>query len=158
MGLSNLRSEASKKTDLKFEKKLQFYAKVRETVAALNVKKAIGKVKGVKRRRKKLKAYDLSTLSEFLPELKDPRPHLPPPAKFELSCKSRQELVLKEGKQLMAVLNHPAFQSDPLGAIHQHLQCTQPAIEKKPLKNRIQEGKKKKRKKSKSSAPRPMDA
>ncbi|GMH02853.1 hypothetical protein Nepgr_004692 [Nepenthes gracilis] len=157
MGLSNLRSEASKKTDCKFEKKLQFYAKVRETVASLNVKKAIGKDKIVRRRQKKLKAYDLSTLSEFLPELKDPRPHPPPPSKFELSCKSRQKLVLKEGKQLMAVLNHPVFQSDPLGAIHQHLQCTQLAIDKKPLKSRIRGGKKKKQKKLKSSAPRPMD-
>ncbi|GAB4838738.1 hypothetical protein Ancab_028281 [Ancistrocladus abbreviatus] len=157
MGLNNLRSEPAKKGDRKFEKKLQFYSKVRESVAALNAKKAIRKSKTVRRREKKLRAYDLSELAEFLPELKQPTQPAPP-AKFELNSKSRQKLVLKEGKQLMTVLNHPAFQSDPLAAIHQHLQYTQPDVEKKPAKKRNEDGKKKKNKKSKSSSgPRAMD-
>lgn len=32
----------------------------------------------------------------------------------------------REGAQLKAVLNDPAFQIDPLSAIHRHLQVTQP--------------------------------
>ncbi|KAE8718451.1 hypothetical protein F3Y22_tig00110013pilonHSYRG00244 [Hibiscus syriacus] len=41
---------------------------------------------------------------------------------------------LKEGKQLTAVLEHPAFQVNPLAAIHQHLQNTQPVLDEKPKK------------------------
>jgi len=60
---------------------------------------------------------------------------------------------LKESKQLMTVLSHPVFQSDPLAAIHQHLQSTQPPPEKKPGKKSGDDGKKKrKKKKSKSSS------
>ncbi|KAJ0011119.1 hypothetical protein Pint_33871 [Pistacia integerrima] len=40
MGKSSARAESSSKADRKFEKKLEFYAKVRDTVA----KKAITKV------------------------------------------------------------------------------------------------------------------
>ncbi|GAB2291704.1 hypothetical protein Dimus_025955 [Dionaea muscipula] len=159
MGLDNLRSVASTKSERKFEKKLQFYAKVRETVASLNAKKTINKSKSARRREKKVKAYDLSTLAEFLPAVTEPRET---PAKFHLKkSKSRQKLVLKESKQLMTVLNHPAFQSDPLAAIHQHLQQTQPIEDKKPVKRKgdgVKKKKKKKKMKSKSSSgPRAMD-
>lgn len=61
-------------------------------------------------------------------------------------------LRLKETNQLKAVLNHPAFQSDPLAAIHQHLLNTQPVIDEKPKKKNESGGKKKKNKKSKASA------
>ena len=66
---------------------------------------------------------------------------------------------LKEGKQLSAVLKHPAFQADPLAAIHQHLQSTQPVLDEKPKKKTTKNGgKKKKNKKSKaSSGPQSMD-
>lgn len=48
--------------------------------------------KKLRSRQKKLKVYDLSTLSESLPELKGPKQ--PPAApKFKLNCKSRTELV-----------------------------------------------------------------
>ncbi|XP_040945128.1 putative ribosome biogenesis protein slx9-like isoform X4 [Gossypium hirsutum] len=141
MGKPSSRPDSSSKADKKFDKKVQFYAKVRDTVASLTAKKDITKKK-FRSRQKKLKAYDLSALSEFLPELKAPRAN-----DFKLNCKSR----LKEGKQLSAVLEHPAFQADPLAAIHQHLQNTQPVLDEKPKKKKNQNGgRKKKSKKSKA--------
>ncbi|KAG4160025.1 hypothetical protein ERO13_D02G207600v2 [Gossypium hirsutum] len=142
MGKPSSRPDSSSKADKKFDKKVQFYAKVRDTVASLTAKKDITKKKKFRSRQKKLKAYDLSALSEFLPELKAPRAN-----DFKLNCKSR----LKEGKQLSAVLEHPAFQADPLAAIHQHLQNTQPVLDEKPKKKKNQNGgRKKKSKKSKA--------
>ncbi|KAK9287071.1 hypothetical protein L1049_015480 [Liquidambar formosana] len=158
MGLSSLRSESSKKSERKFEKKLQFYSKVRETVASLSAKKTISKKKKLRSRQKKLKVYDLSTLSEFLPEFKAQQQ--PTPAtELKLNSKTRKKLVAKEGKQLRTVLNHPTFKLDPLAAIHQHLASTQPVTvenrEKKLSKNRK---KKVKGKKSKTSpGPQSMD-
>lgn len=59
---------------------------------------------------------------------------------------------LKEGNQLKVVLNHPAFQKDPLGSIYQHLQNTQPVAEKKFKRKDNKSGNKKaKQKKSKAS-------
>ena len=61
-------------------------------------------------------------------------------------------ISLKEGKQLSTVLNYPAFQLDPLAAIHQHLQSTQPVLDEKPKKKKNKNGgRKKKAKKSKAS-------
>jgi hypothetical protein len=61
-------------------------------------------------------------------------------------------ISLKEGKQLSTVLNHPAFQLDPLASIYQHLQSTQPVIDEKPKKKKNKNGgRKKKAKKSKAS-------
>lgn len=59
---------------------------------------------------------------------------------------------LKEGKRLSAFLKDPSFQADPLAAIYQHLQSTQPVVvEEKPKKKANQNGsKKKKKKKSKT--------
>ena len=48
--------------------------------------------KKLRSRQKKLKAYDLSAMSEFLPELKAPKQPIPA-AKFKLNCKSRQQLM-----------------------------------------------------------------
>ncbi|CAN4122244.1 unnamed protein product [Withania somnifera] len=149
MGKTTSRGDAAARAERKFEKKLEFYAKVRHTVASLATQKTISKKK-VRSRQKKLKAYDLSTLTEFLPELKgSPKPK---PAEFKLKSKTRKNLVLKEGNQLQAVINHPAFQSDPLGAIHQHLQSTQPAAEEKPKRRENKNGSRKGKKKSKASA------
>ncbi|KAL7002848.1 hypothetical protein U1Q18_004006, partial [Sarracenia purpurea var. burkii] len=125
------------------------FTEVRDTVASLSVQKAISKKKKVRSRRRKLKAYDLSSLSEFLPELKTPRQ--PTPTEFKLNRKSRQNLVLKESSQLRTVLNHPTFQSDPLAAIHQHLQSTQPVTDEKPARKNAKGGKKAKKKKYKAS-------
>ncbi|KDP47140.1 hypothetical protein JCGZ_22136 [Jatropha curcas] len=145
------RRESETKADRKFEKKLQFYTKVRDTVASLNAQKSINKKKKLRSRQKKLKAYDLSTLTEFLPELNAPKQPTPT-SEFKLNCKSRQKLILKEAKQLSTVLNHPAFQSDPLEAIHQHLLSTQPVVDEKPKKKLNKNGgKKMKGKKSKLS-------
>lgn len=146
-----MRSDASQKADRKFEKKLQFYSKVRESVASLSAKKSIEKKsKSARRRQKNLKAYDLSQLHEFLPELKEPQQ--PPAPPKEVNCKSRRKLLLKEAKQLMTVLSHPVFRSDPLAAIHQHLQNTQAAPETKPVKKSKDDAKKKRKKKTKSSS------
>ncbi|XP_062176459.1 uncharacterized protein LOC133881530 isoform X2 [Alnus glutinosa] len=147
MGKSRSPPQSMSKSDLKFEKKRQFYGKVRETVAVLSAQKAIGKKK-LRRGQKKLKTYDLSSLSEFLPELKAPQQ--PTPEAFNLNCKSRQKLILKEGKQLSAVLNHPVFQSDPLAAIYQHLQSTQPVTDEKPKKKKNKNGGKKRKEKKKT--------
>ncbi|XP_065870997.1 uncharacterized protein [Euphorbia lathyris] len=150
------REDSSSKSDRKFEKKLQFYAKVKDKVAGLNAQKSIKKNK-LRSRQKKLKAYDLSSLTEFLPEITAPQQ----PTPFKLNCKSRQKLLLKESKQLSTVLNHPAFQSDPLEAIHQHLQNTQPPADEKPkkkLKNKNGSKKRKMKKKpSASNGPESMD-
>ncbi|KAB1227461.1 hypothetical protein CJ030_MR1G023803 [Morella rubra] len=112
---------------------------------------------------------------EFLPELKAPRQ--PTPAtELKLNCKLRQKLIcklqflctmllkhvfgnngfiilsLKEGRQLNTVLNHPAFLSDPLAAIHQHLQSTQLVTDEKPKKKANKnEGRKRKGKRSMAS-------
>lgn len=64
---------------------------------------------------------------------------------------------LKEAKQLKTVLSNPTFQSDPLAAIHLHLQTTQPVIEKKPEK-RDKSGDKDKKKKKKSKGKKKSDS
>ncbi|XP_030472571.1 uncharacterized protein LOC115690383 [Syzygium oleosum] len=150
MGKPGSRSDLAAKADRKFEKKLQFYAKVRDTVASLSAKSGIGKKKKLRSRQKKLKAYDLSALSEFLPETDTKQPC--PPTEIRLSCRSRGKLILKEGKQLSTVLNHPAFQSNPLAAIQQHLESTQPVLDEKPKKKNKTGGKKSKSKKSKAAS------
>ena len=48
--------------------------------------------KKLRSRQKKLKVYDFSALSEFLPELKAPKQSTPA-ADFKLNCKSRQQLM-----------------------------------------------------------------
>ncbi|XP_044490598.1 uncharacterized protein LOC123214709 [Mangifera indica] len=158
MGKSSSRAESSSKADRKFEKKVEFYAKVRDTVASLTAKKVITKKKKLRSRQKKLKAYDLSTLSEFLPELKSSQQPAAT-ADLKLNCKSRQKMILKEQKQLSTVLNHPAFQVDPLAAIHQHLESTQPVSEEKPKKKTNKTARKKKKgdRSKTSSGPKSMD-
>ncbi|KAJ8538405.1 hypothetical protein K7X08_014945 [Anisodus acutangulus] len=148
MGKTTSRGDAASRAERKFEKKLEFYAKVRQTVTSLAAQKSIAKK--VRSRQKILKAYDLSTLSEFLPDLNASQQ--PKPAAFKLKSKTRQNLVLKEGNQLRAVINHPAFQSDPLGAIHQHLQSTQPTVDEKPKRKESKNVNRKGKKKSKASA------
>lgn len=66
---------------------------------------------------------------------------------------------LKEQKQLSTVLNHPAFQVDPLAAIHQHLESTQPVSEEKPKKKTNKTARKKKKgdRSKTSSGPKSMD-
>ncbi|KAM5549435.1 hypothetical protein ABKV19_000718 [Rosa sericea] len=92
---------------------------VRDGVAALSTQKAIVKKKKVCSQKKKLKAYDLSSFSEFLPEFVDSQEPAP-----TIDFK----LILKEAEQLGRVLNHPAFQADPMAAIYEHLKNTQPVM------------------------------
>uniref|UniRef100_A0A804QQP1 Ribosome biogenesis protein slx9-like n=1 Tax=Zea mays TaxID=4577 RepID=A0A804QQP1_MAIZE len=107
------------------------------------------------RRQKKLKAYDLSALSESLPEPCAPKQK--PEAK--LNCKSRQTLVLREAAHLKVVLGKMQFQLDPFAAIHQHLLATQPPAAAKG--DAVKQGKdsknKKRRKKGASSSSQAMD-
>ncbi|GER45982.1 NAD(P)-binding Rossmann-fold superfamily protein [Striga asiatica] len=144
MGKTSSRSDGKTHADLKFEKKMQFYDLVRSAVA----KKAISKEKQQKKRsrQKRLKAYDLSSLSEYLPEVNSPSESKP--SELKINSKTRNKLVLKEGNQLKTVINHPIFQSDPLGAIYQHLQNTQPVVDKKPKRKDDKMRKKKLKQKS----------
>ncbi|XP_073157468.1 uncharacterized protein [Henckelia pumila] len=139
MGKTSSRSDQMTRAEHKFEKKVRFYESVRSSV----VHRAITKEKQQKKRsrQKKMKAYDMSSLSEYLPELKAPRESRP--TEFKLSSKTRNSLVLKESNQLKTVINHPYFQSDPLGSILQHLQNTQPAMDEKPKRRKSKTGKKK---------------
>lgn len=63
---------------------------------------------------------------------------------------------VKEAKQMRNVINHPIFQSDPLAAIHQHLQNTQPASETELVKKAKDNAKKKKKKKKTKSSSEPQ--
>ncbi|URE15390.1 hypothetical protein MUK42_10767 [Musa troglodytarum] len=76
----------------KLEKKQKFYAKVKDAVVSLSAKKAISKKKRLRSRQKKMKVYDLSALSELLPdtnttEQSSSRNNL------KLNCKTRRKLV-----------------------------------------------------------------
>ncbi|KAI5604179.1 hypothetical protein BDE02_01G269700 [Populus trichocarpa] len=57
---------------------------VRDAVAVLNAQELITKKNKLRSRQKKLKACDLSSLTEFLPELKPPR-QSKPVAEFKLN-------------------------------------------------------------------------
>ncbi|RLN28805.1 uncharacterized protein C2845_PM05G08430 [Panicum miliaceum] len=132
---------------------------VKDTVTSLNAKKTISKKKNQSRRQKKLKAYDLSALSEFLPEPAEPEHK----TEGKLNCKSRQTLVLRESAHLKAVLNNPQFQLDPFAAIHQHLLATQPPEAAKKDDATTKHGKdskdkkRRRKKKSASSSTQAMD-
>ncbi|XP_047972523.1 uncharacterized protein LOC125215212 [Salvia hispanica] len=152
MGKTSARGEAKSSADRKFDKKLEFYEKVRAAVTS----KAISKEQKQKKRsrQKKLKAYDLTSLTECLPELKAPSASVP--VELKLNCKRRNDLVVKESNKLKMVINHPVYQSDPLAAIYQHLQTTQPAPDKKP-KKKDGKSRKSKTKKKKSKDTESMD-
>ncbi|XP_049935535.1 uncharacterized protein LOC116261112 isoform X2 [Nymphaea colorata] len=99
-----------------------FISEIRDTFVSLSAAKAIVKKKRHRGHRRNQKAYDLSALAEFLPEVSSSR--VPTPTTSKLKCKSKQKLVEKEAKQLRAVLDHSAFQSDPVSAIQEHLKST----------------------------------
>ncbi|KAK8913733.1 hypothetical protein KSP39_PZI023979 [Platanthera zijinensis] len=149
MGLAGLRSstqkdDLSKSSKRRIEKKLNFIAKITESITSLGAKKTISKKKKLRSRQKKLKAYDLSVLSEFLPD-----PALKNASRttvLKVNCKNRQKLVQRETEALRSVHDHPVFQADPISAIQQHLEQTQPPP---PLEKRVKRSKKDKRKKSK---------
>ncbi|WVZ87536.1 hypothetical protein U9M48_034159 [Paspalum notatum var. saurae] len=148
------RPGSSKKHELKsqqkLEKKLSFYTKVKDAVTSLNANKTISKKTKQSRRQKKLKAYDLSVLSEFLPEPAAPEQK----TEAKLNCKSRQTLVLREAARLKAVLDNPRFQLNPFEAIHQHLLATQPpaAAKKDDTVRQGKDSKDRKRRKKKGTS------
>ncbi|XP_038900086.1 putative ribosome biogenesis protein slx9-like [Benincasa hispida] len=152
MGKPVSRSDSKSKAERKFEKKVQFYERVGETISTLNAQKTITKKKSHRRRKRDLKAFDLSTLSEFLPGLEAPK-QKPSAAELKLNCKSRLKFILKERKQMGTVLNHPVFQADPLRAIQLHLEGTQPIEE--PKKKTNKNGSKKRKEKKSKASPRP---
>lgn len=160
MGLTGLRpssgrKEKSKSSKSKLEKKRQFIEKIKDTAVSLNVKKSIGKKTKPRSRQKKLKAYDLSSLSEFLPDL-DASKKQTKETNLKLNSKSRLKLVQRESAQLKAVLNHPVFQIDPIAAIHQHLERTQPPVDQEKQAGKTKKVKKKSAKK-RSSGNQAMD-
>ncbi|GKD63183.1 hypothetical protein Tco_1305291, partial [Tanacetum coccineum] len=61
------------------------------------------------------------------------------------------ERTMKESSQLKTVLNDPVFKAGPLAALHQHLQSTQPVLEKPPRKKETRKKGQKKKKKAKTS-------
>ncbi|VAH33323.1 unnamed protein product [Triticum turgidum subsp. durum] len=134
---------------------------VKDAVTSLQAKKAISKKKKQRSRQKKLKAYDLSALSEFLPQTASSQQQ----TEVKLNRKSKQALVQRESAQLNAVLNNAQFQLDPLAAIHQHLVSTQPPSSvkddesaKSGKKSRKDKKRKKKKKKNNAlSTPQSMD-
>lgn len=144
------------KSKQKLEKKLSFYTKVKDEVTSLNAKKTISKKKKQRSRQKKLKAYDLSALSEFLPETAASKQQ----TEAKLNSKSKQDLVQREAAQLNAVLNNPQFQIDPFAAIHQHLVSTQPpsALKDNETTKHGKKFKDKKRKKKKKNASPPSQS
>ncbi|KAH0448455.1 hypothetical protein IEQ34_022255 [Dendrobium chrysotoxum] len=148
MGRSTHKDDLSKSSKRKIEKKLNFITKITEAVRSLGAKKAISKKKRLRSRQKKLKAYDLSVLSDFLPNESLQKPSRS--TDFKVNCKNRQKLVQKESELLRFVHSHPAFQADPISAIQQHLEQTQP---QPPVETRgSNKSKKEKRKRSKKSA------
>ncbi|KAJ0965382.1 hypothetical protein J5N97_026520 [Dioscorea zingiberensis] len=156
MGLTGLRpssgrKEKSKSSKTKLEKKLHFFEKVKDSAGSLNAKKSIGKKTKLRSRKKKLKAYDLSSLSEFLPDL-DASQKQTKGTNFKLNSKSRLKLVQKESVQLKAVLNHPTFQADPIAAIHQYLERTQPPADQEKQAGKTKKAKKKGAKKKSSGS------
>ncbi|XP_009407775.2 uncharacterized protein LOC103990386 [Musa acuminata AAA Group] len=135
----------------KLEKKQKFYAKVKDAAVSLSAKKAISKKKRLRSRQKKMKVYDLSALSELLPDTNTTE-QSSSTNNLKLNCKTRQKLVQREGAQLRQVLNDPSFQLDPLAAIHQHLQRTQPpACDKEIISGKAKRNKKRMKKPSSSS-------
>ncbi|KAG0452094.1 hypothetical protein HPP92_011327 [Vanilla planifolia] len=159
MGLTGLRrstgrKELPKSSKRKIEKKLNFITKISEAVSSLRAKKAIGKKKRLRSRKKKLKAYDLGVLADFLPDPDSFKKLSAKPTDLKLNCKNRLKLLQKESQQLSAVHSHPLFQADPISAIQLHLEQTQPPIEEEKKPNK---GKRDKRKKAKSAGLRNMD-
>ncbi|CAL9772902.1 unnamed protein product [Musa acuminata subsp. burmannicoides] len=136
----------------KLEKKQKFYAKVKDAAVSLSAKKAISKKKRLRSRQKKMKVYDLSALSELLPDTNTTE-QSSSTNNLKLNCKTRQKLVQREGAQLRQVLNDPSFQLDPLAAIHQHLQRTQPppACDKEKISGKAKRNKKRMKKPSSGS-------
>ncbi|THU61265.1 hypothetical protein C4D60_Mb07t21480 [Musa balbisiana] len=76
----------------KLEKKQKFYAKVKDAAVSLSVKKAISKKKRLRSRQKKMKVYDLSALSELLPDT-NTNEQSSSTNNLKLNCKTRRKLV-----------------------------------------------------------------
>ncbi|XP_078447763.1 ribosome biogenesis protein [Wolffia australiana] len=164
MGLDSLRPDNAKvsRHSLKFEKRKHFYENVRKASISLSATKTISKAqnKKTRARKKKLKAYDLSSLTATLPDeaeiASSPSRERLLHAKSNLSYKSRRKLQDREGKQLQAVLSHPAFQSNPAEVIRRHLEIIQPPRLAKNDKAKREKSKKRKGEKS-SSGLKPME-
>ncbi|KAL3691059.1 hypothetical protein R1sor_004710 [Riccia sorocarpa] len=107
----------------KQDKQMLFVSKLQEN-QKLSVKKTIGK-KRKRTREKAAKALgSLSSLLESLPKQDEVIASTVSFKKKQLTSKSHQKVVVKETKQLAAVLAHPEFQADPYSAIQQHLSNT----------------------------------
>ncbi|XLR45241.1 hypothetical protein S83_029901, partial [Arachis hypogaea] len=145
---------AESKSNRKLDKKVQFYSKVKDAVASLSAQKSITKKnsKQQRRQKKKLKAYDLSALSEFLPDPEPKAPRKPGPQDVKVNCKSRRKILLREVQQFSAVLNNPDFKTNPRSAMNEHLRSTLPVAEEQRPKKKVNKNGSKKKKKSKASS------
>ncbi|RYR37253.1 hypothetical protein Ahy_A09g042169 [Arachis hypogaea] len=147
-------NKAESKSNRKLDKKVQFYSKVKDAVASLSAQKSITKKnsKQQRRQKKKLKAYDLSALSEFLPDPEPKAPRKPGPQDVKVNCKSRRKILLREVQQFSAVLNNPDFKTNPRSAMNEHLRSTLPVAEEQRPKKKVNKNGSKKKKKSKASS------
>ncbi|EFJ37084.1 hypothetical protein SELMODRAFT_403169 [Selaginella moellendorffii] len=112
----------------KLAKQERFLAKLRETQTALAKAKKKSKPK---RRNTRTTLQDLPSLGEFLPDIPNQQRVC---TKKSNRQKHRQQLIIRETKQLAAVLSHPQFQQDPYAAVHQHLVNTGPEYDDKKAK------------------------
>ncbi|KAJ7541732.1 hypothetical protein O6H91_10G074200 [Diphasiastrum complanatum] len=118
---------ATSRVQKKIAKQLRFLARLQETASVLSARKTISKKRKVRRHDRGRKNIDLSSLAEFLPDLNEKsRDAKSVKVSKVFRNKARQEVVVKETKQLAAVLAHTAFQSNPFSAIQQHLINTLP--------------------------------
>ncbi|KAL1296052.1 hypothetical protein HN51_056823 [Arachis hypogaea] len=158
--MGKTREKAESKSNRKLDKKVQFYSKVKDAVASLSAQKSITKKnsKQQRRQKKKLKAYDLSALTEFLPDPEPKTPRKPDLQDVKVNCKSRRKILLREVQQFSAVLNNPDFKSDPVSAMNKHLRSTLPVKEEQRPKKKVNKnGSKKKKSKASSTGLMSMD-
>ncbi|KAL2622922.1 hypothetical protein R1flu_003127 [Riccia fluitans] len=144
----------------KQDKQMRFVSKLQDN-QKLSVKKTLGK-KRKRTREKAAKALgSLSSLLESLPKQEEVIASSVSFKRNQLTNKSHQKVVVKETKQLAAVLAHPEFQADPFAAIQQHLSNTL-SIPDPPAKNddgkkSDSKGKKKKKKTKKLGKRKELD-
>ncbi|KAF6162680.1 hypothetical protein GIB67_006205 [Kingdonia uniflora] len=102
-----------------------------------------GSSRGARKFEKKVQFYTIDyqmcmshvpvTVFFLLPEVKD----------TVASLNASKAIGKRNGReQLLAVINHPNYQSNPLAAIQRHLESTQPVIVEEPKKKTKKTGKK----------------
>lgn len=144
----------------KVVKQMRFLERLQKTQQVLATTKTLGK----KKRRKSSQNVGLALGT--LPELADLLPSLeelgknktksPRPLAKVLHNKGRQKITSEETKQLAAVISHPAYKTNPLAAIRQHLLNTMPPPPPQTLTGHRNTKDKNKKKKQKYTGEEPI--